>query len=83
MFGADCYLVDVVGVDARVEAHVQVVEHLHHLQGGAGSRDGGEAHDVGEEDGHLGRNERGNSLVGATQIWTTHTLDPDVHHNKN
>ena len=47
------YLVDVVGVDARVEAHVQAVEHLHHLQGVAGGRDGGEAHDVGKENGNL------------------------------
>lgn len=51
------YLVDVVRVDARVEAHVQVVQHLHHLQRGAGGGDGGEAHDVGEEDGHLGNKE--------------------------
>ena len=47
------YLVDVVGVDSRVEAHIQAVEHLHHLQGVAGGRDGGEAHDVGEENGNL------------------------------
>lgn len=68
MLGADCYLVDVVGVDARVEAHVQVVEHFHHLQRCAGSRDGGEAHDVGEEDGHLDGNKRGKSPVGLREI---------------
>ena len=50
------YLVDVIGVDARVEAHVEVVEHLHHLQRSAGRRDGGEAHDVREKNGHLEQN---------------------------
>lgn len=77
LFGADCYLVDVVGVDARVEAHVQVVEHLHHLQRRAGSRDGGEAHDVGEEDGHLDRNKRG-KFAG----WTERNL-ANSHQNAN
>lgn len=48
-----CHLVDVVGVDAGVEAHVQAVEHLHHLQRSAGRGDGGEAHDIREENGHL------------------------------
>ncbi len=41
-----CYLVDVVGVDACVKAHVEVVEHLHHLQRSTGRRDRSEAHDV-------------------------------------
>lgn len=53
-----CYLVDIIGVNARVEAHVQVVQHLHHLERGAGGGDGGEAHDVGEEDGHLDSEEK-------------------------
>lgn len=48
-----CYLVDVVGVDAHVKAHVEVVEHLHHLQRSTGCRDRSEAHDVWEENGHL------------------------------
>lgn len=48
-----CYLVDVIGVDARVKAHVEVVEHLHHLQRSTGCRDRSEAHDVWEENGHL------------------------------
>lgn len=47
------HLVDVVGVDARVKAHVKVVEHLDHLERRTGRGDGGEAHDVGEEYGHL------------------------------
>lgn len=41
-----CYLVDIVGVDAGVKAHVEVVEHLHHLQRSTGCRYGGEAHNV-------------------------------------
>lgn len=52
-----CYLVDVVGVDACVETHVEVVEHLHHLKRIAGRRDGGEAHDVREKNGHLEQSE--------------------------
>lgn len=50
------YLVDVVGIDACVEAHVEVVEHLHHLKRSTGRRDGGEANDVGEKNGHLEEN---------------------------
>ncbi len=41
-----CYLVDVIGVDACVKAHVEVVEHLHHLQRSTGRRDRSEAHNV-------------------------------------
>ena len=48
-----CYLVDVVGVNACVKTHVEVVEHLHHLQRSTGRRDRGEAHDVREKNGHL------------------------------
>lgn len=40
------YLVYVIGVNACVKTHVEVVEHLHDLQWGAGGRDGGEADDV-------------------------------------
>lgn len=43
---AVCYLVDVIGVDACVKAHVEVVEHLHHLQRSTGCRDRSEAHNV-------------------------------------
>ena len=57
------YLVDIVGVDACVEAHVEVVEHLHHLQRSTGRRDGGEAHDVGEKNGNLEQNAETGSVV--------------------
>lgn len=56
------YLVDIVGVNACIEAHVQVVEHLHHLQRGTGSRDGGEADNVREKNGNLRENRSGDLI---------------------
>lgn len=51
-----CYLVDIIGVNARVKTQVEVVEHLHHLQRSAGRRDRSEAHNVREKYGHLETN---------------------------
>ena len=43
------YLVDVVAVQQTVHVRVQVVEHLHHLEGRAWVADLREADDVAEE----------------------------------
>lgn len=40
-------------VEYTVKVFVDVVEHVHHLHGGAVVAEGGEAHDVTEVDGHL------------------------------
>lgn len=50
------YLVYVVGINACVKTHVEVVEHLHYLQRGAGGRDRGETNDVWEKNSHLEQN---------------------------
>ena len=47
------YLIHVVDVDGGVEHRVEVVEQIDHLHGRAHGRDGGEADDVAEVDGHL------------------------------
>lgn len=47
------YLVDVVVVYDVIKAFVDVIEHVHHLHGGAVLADGGEAHDVAEVNGDL------------------------------
>jgi hypothetical protein len=49
------YLVHVVCVYGGVERGVQIVQEIHDLHGRAHGRDGGEAHDVAERDGHLGK----------------------------
>lgn len=52
-FSFPWYLVDVVVVQDAVEAFVDVVEHVHHLHGGAVLAQRGEADDVAEINAHL------------------------------
>lgn len=46
------HLVDVEIPAVAVEASVEGAQHVHHLHGGTEGADGGETHDVGEQDAH-------------------------------
>lgn len=49
------HLVDVVVADNRVKDGVEIVEEVDHLDGFTVGRDGGEAHDVAEVNGHAAK----------------------------
>lgn len=62
-------------VEDAVKVLVDVVEHVHHLHGGAVVAEGGEAHNVAEIDGHLLKQLWFHSarLLQGTHHWAEHT----------
>lgn len=64
------HLVHIIRLNPGVKADVEVVEHLHHLQGSAGGSNACEAHDVREEDGHLSQGGQHEAKVSRKHWWS-------------